>query len=66
MLKLKEFSGIFLAIILYLFSCILIKYWLRLEEKELKGKYKFISIGIGVFIVVWISVWIILYTLFPY
>jgi hypothetical protein len=51
---------------LYLFSCIFVKYGLKLGEKELKGKYKFISIGIGIFIMTWVLVWIILYTLFLY
>jgi hypothetical protein len=66
LLKLKGFLGILLAILLYLFSCIFVKYGLKLGEKELKGKYKFISIGIGIFIMTWALVWIILYTLFPY
>ncbi|MEM3522530.1 MAG: hypothetical protein QXD78_05785 [Candidatus Bathyarchaeia archaeon] len=65
-MKLKGFSGILLTMLLYLLSCIFVKYGLKLGKKELKGEYKFISIGIGIFIITWALIWIALYTLFPY
>ena len=58
------FVGIGLGIIIYLISALIVRNGLHFGEAELKGKNRYITLGGGSFIVLWIMVTVLLYTLF--
>ena len=58
------FIGIGLGVFFYLISILIVRYWLRYGEAELKGKNRYITLGGGSFIVLWITVSVLLYTVF--
>jgi hypothetical protein len=55
--------GISLGLLFYLFSIFFVRRMLHYGESELKGKNRYITLGGGTFIVVWIMVSVLLYTL---
>ncbi len=56
-------TAIGLGIAFYLISVGIVKYVLHYGEAELKGKNRYITLGGGTFIVVWIMVIVLLNTL---
>jgi len=62
-LNIRGSDGIFMAIIIYMFSYIIFKNIFRYGEKELKGKHKLVTLGAGTYIFTWAALWILLYTL---
>ncbi len=57
------YAGIGLAVIFYAISVGLVRYLFRYGEAELKGKNRYITLGGGTFIVVWIMVAVVLNTI---
>ena len=57
------FIGIGLGILIYAFSIFVVQRVLHFGEVELKGKNRYITLGGGSFIVLWIVVSVFLYTL---
>lgn len=55
--------GIGLGVIFYLISILVVRYGFHYGEAELKGKNRYITSGGGSFIVLWITVSVLLYTL---
>jgi len=51
---------------IYVLSYLFVRYVLRYGEVELKGKYKSVMLGLGTYVFVWASSWVLLYTLFSY
>jgi len=58
------FVGIGLGVVIYLGSAEIVRHVLHYGEAELKGKNRYITLGGGSFIVMWIMVTVLLYTLF--
>lgn len=56
------FVGIGLGLVFYLLSIAIVRYVLHYSEVQLKGKNKNITLGGGTFIVLWVMVAILLYT----
>lgn len=52
--------GIGLGVVFYLMSVFIVRYLLRYGEVELKGKKRYITVGGGTFIVVWVMVAVLL------
>jgi hypothetical protein len=50
------------AVVFYIMSVLVVRYVLRYGETELKGKNKDITLGGGTFIVLWVMVAVLLYT----
>lgn len=59
------FVGIGLGIVVYLFSVVIVRYGLHYGEAELKGKNRYITLGGGTFIILWIVVSVLLNTVSP-
>jgi hypothetical protein len=57
------FVGVGLGLMFYLLSVLIVKNVLHYGEAELKGKNRYITLGGGTFIVVWIMVSVLLNTL---
>jgi len=57
------FVGIGLGIVIYAFSILIIQRVLKFGEAELKGKNRYITLGGGSFIILWIVVSVFLFTL---
>jgi len=55
--------GIGLGALFYALSVIVIRYGLKYDETQLRGKNKYVTIGGGTFIVVWVMVSVALNTL---
>jgi hypothetical protein len=55
--------GVGLGVMFYLLSIIIVRYVLRYGEAELRGKNRYITLGGGTFIVLWIMVTVFFYTL---
>jgi len=55
--------GIGVGVAFYLFSIVLIRYVFRYGEAELRGKNRYITLGGGTFIVVWIMATVLFHTL---
>jgi len=60
---LASVAGIALGILFYLFSIVLVKYVFHYGEAELRGKNRYLTLGGGTFIVVWIMVTVLFYTI---
>jgi hypothetical protein len=60
---LASIIGISLGVLFYLISIILVRYVFHYGEAELRGKNRYITLGGGTFIVVWIMVTVLFYTL---
>jgi hypothetical protein len=58
-------AGIGLGLVLYVLSILIVRNLLHYGEAELKGKNKYITLGGGTFIVVWVMVAVLLNTLLP-
>lgn len=58
------FVGIGLGVVFYLISVAIVRYVLHYGDVELKGKSRYITLGGGSFIVLWILVSVLLYTVF--
>lgn len=56
------YAGIGLGIAFYILSIAIVRYVLRYGEVELKGKNRYITVGGGTFIVVWVMVAVLLNT----
>ena len=56
-------AGIGLGLAFYVLSIVIVRNLLRYGEAELKGKNKYITLGGGTFIVVWIMVVVLLNTI---
>lgn len=54
--------GIGLGLVFYIMSIVVVRYLFRYGETELKGKNRYITLGGGTFIVVWIMVAVLLNT----
>ncbi len=52
-----------LGLVFYLLSIAIVRYVLHYGEVELKGKNRYITVGGGTYIVLWIMVSVLLYTL---
>jgi len=65
-LRLKGVEGGVAAAVIYAVSCLIVKFVFRYGETELKGKYKYVTVGVGTYIFGWVFIWILLYTVFPY
>lgn len=61
--SLAEYAGIGLGACFYALSVLIVRYGFRYGEAELKGKHKIITLGGGVFIVVWIVVMVLVNSL---
>lgn len=59
------FVGIGLGLIIYVFSILIVQRVLHYGEAELKGKNRYITLGGGTFIILWIVVSVLLYTISP-
>jgi hypothetical protein len=57
------FAFIGLGLIFYILSIVVVKFCLKYGEAELKGKSRYVTLGGGTFIVVWVMVAILLNTL---
>jgi hypothetical protein len=57
------FVAVWLAILFYLFSIILVRYVFHYGEAELRGKNRYITLGLGTFIVVWLMIVVLFYTI---
>ena len=55
--------GIGLGVVFFLLSIIIVRNLLGYGEAELKGKNKYITVGAGTFIVVWVMAAVLLNTL---
>jgi hypothetical protein len=55
--------GIGLGLVFYLLSVFIVRYLLRYGELELKGKNRYITLGGGTFIVLWVMIAVLLNTL---
>lgn len=60
--ELALYAGIGLGIVFYAVSVLIVRFVLRYGEAELKGKNKYITLGGGTFIVVWVMVAVLLNT----
>jgi hypothetical protein len=60
---LASVAGIGLGIMFYLISIVIVRYVLHYGEAELRGKNRYITLGGGTFIVVWIMVTVLSYTI---
>lgn len=58
-------AGIGLGLVLYLLSIVIVRNLLHYGEAELKGKNKYVTLGGGTFIVIWVMVAVLLNTLLP-
>jgi hypothetical protein len=59
---LAVFGGIGLGIVFYAISVAIVRYGLRYGEAELKGKNRYITLGGGSFIVIWVMVTVLVYS----
>ena len=57
------FVGIGLGVVFYALSVMIVRYGLKYDETQLRGKNKYVTIGGGTFIVVWVMVSVALNTL---
>ncbi len=57
------FAGISLGVVFYVISVVIIRFVLRYDENQLRGKNRYVTLGGGTFIVVWVMVSVILNTL---
>lgn len=55
--------GIGLGLVFYILSVVIVRNLLRYGELELKGKNRYITLGGGTFIVLWVMVAVLLNTL---
>lgn len=60
---LASVMGVALGVMFYVISIILVRYMFHYGEAELRGKNRYITLGGGTFIVVWIMVTVLFYTL---
>jgi hypothetical protein len=56
-------AGIGLGVVFYALSVLVVRYGLKYDEAQLRGKNKYVTIGGGTFIVVWVMVSVALNTL---
>jgi len=57
------FVGIGIGVVFYLFSVMLVRYVFRYGDEELRGKNRYITLGGGTFIFVWVMTSVLFYTL---
>jgi hypothetical protein len=57
------FGGIGLGAVFYAISVVIVRYALRYDENQLRGKNRYVTLGGGTFIVVWVMVSVLLNTL---
>ena len=60
---LASIVGIAVGVLFYMASVCLVRYVFRYGEAELRGKNRYITLGGGTFVVVWIMVTVLFYTL---
>jgi hypothetical protein len=58
-------AGIGLGLMIYILSAVIVRSVLHYGEAELKGKNKYVTLGGGTFIVLWVMVAVLLNTLLP-
>lgn len=58
------FVAIILGVFFYLLSVLIVRHVFRFGDVQLKGKNKYITLGGGTFIVVWVLVSVLLYTVY--
>lgn len=61
--NLAQFVGIGLGVCFYAFSILIVRFVFRYGEAELKGKHKYITLGGGTFIVLWIMMLVLVNSL---
>jgi hypothetical protein len=61
--EVSSVMGIALGVVFYLASIFIVKYVLKYGEKELRGKNRYITLGGGTFIVLWIMVTVLFFTI---
>jgi hypothetical protein len=54
------------ALTMYLASVLVVKFVLRYTDAHLKGRGRTVTLGAGSFIMIWLAVLVLLYTLAPY
>ena len=59
---LSSILGIAVGIVFYLASVFIVKYVLRYGEKELRGKNRYVTLGGGTFVMLWIMVTVLFFT----
>lgn len=59
------FVAIGLGLVFYLFSVFIVKNILHYGEAELKGKNRYLTLGGGTYVVLWIMLIVLLNTLYP-
>ena len=59
------FVAIGLGLVFYLFSVLIVKNVLHYGEAELKGKNRYLTLGGGTYVVLWIMLIVLLNTLSP-
>ena len=59
------FVAIGLGLVFYLFSVLIVKNVLHYGEAELKGKNRYLTLGGGTYVVLWIMLIVLLNTLYP-
>lgn len=60
---LASIIGISLGVMFYLLSILLVRYVFHYGDAELRGKNRYLTLGGGTFIMVWIMVTVLFYTL---
>jgi hypothetical protein len=60
---LASIVGIGLGVAFYLLSIVLVRYVFHYGEAELRGKNRYITLGGGTFIVLWVMVTVLFHTL---
>jgi len=60
---LASVMGIAVGIMFYLASIVVVKYVFRYGEAQLRGKNRYITLGGGTFIVLWVMVTVLFYTI---
>ena len=60
-----QLAGIGLGACFYLLSILIVRFVFRYGEAELKGKHKYITLGGGTFIVLWVMVLVLVNSLRP-
>ena len=55
-------EGLVLGIVFYLTSYMLFRYFLKIDLIKVGGENKFYTIGLGSYLAMWITIWILSYT----
>jgi hypothetical protein len=62
--ELAQVAYVALAVLVYAITVVVYRYLLGYGEAELKGKHRYITTGIGTYIITWMMALVLAYTLF--